>query len=93
MVIGELPGKRGKQEERQDEESLRDGTELKLLRRIRVELVGDEQDDGLLEQAIVERPEELGRKKRKEPPRTEQMTDVLDQGRRVSGRMGLERPA
>ena len=38
-----------------------DGAELRLARRVRIELVGDEQDHALLEQAVVEGAEELGR--------------------------------
>ena len=45
-----------------------------------IELVGDEQDDRLLEQAVVEGAEELGREQRREPPRAQQMGNVLDQG-------------
>ena len=64
----------------QDEQALRDRAELELLRRVRKQLIGDEQDDGLLEQAVVERAEELGREQRQEPPRAQQMDDVLNQG-------------
>ena len=47
---------------------------------VRIELIGDEQHHGLLEQAVVERAEELGREQRQEPPRAQQVGDVLDQG-------------
>src|SRR4029450_5698785 len=47
---------------------------------VRKELVGDEQNDTLLEQAVVECTEELSCKQRSEPPRTKQMSDVLHQG-------------
>ena len=60
--------------------ALRDRAELELLRRVRIELIGDEQHDRLLEQAVVEGAEELGREQRKEPPRAQQVRDVLDQG-------------
>ena len=59
--------------------ALRDGAELELLRRVRIELIGDEQHDRLLEQAVVERAEELRREQRQEPPRAQQVRDVLDQ--------------
>ena len=59
--------------------ALRDRAELELLRRVGIELIGDEQDDRLLEQAIVERAQELGRKQGQEPPRAQQMGDVLNQ--------------
>ena len=71
MVVGKLARQRGEEEERQDEEALRNRAELQFLGRVRIELVGDEQDDRLLEQAVVERPEELGREERKEAPRAE----------------------
>ncbi len=79
VVVGELARESGKQKEGQDEQALRDRAELKLLRRIRIELIGDEQHDRLLEQAVVEGSEELRRKKRQEAPRTQQVSDVLDQ--------------
>ena len=85
VVVGELARQRREEEEGQDEQRLRDRAELELLRRIRIELIGHEQDDGLLEQAVVERAEELGREQRQEPPRAQQMGDVLDQG---VGRVG-----
>ena len=68
--------------------ALRDGAELKLLRRVRIELVGDEQHHGLLEQAVVERAEELRREQRQEPPRAQQVGDVLDQGWGARAAMG-----
>ena len=49
-------------------------------RGVRIELVSDEQDDALLEQAIVESAEKLGRKQRNETPRPKQMGNVLHQG-------------
>jgi hypothetical protein len=69
---------------------LRDGVELRLARRIGIELVGDEQDHALLEQAVVERAEELGREQRCEAPRAKQVSDVLHQGRRL---LSQSRPA
>ena len=74
------PDERREQEEGQDEEALRDRAELELLRRVRIELIGDEQHDRLLEQAVVERAEELRREQRQETPRAQQVGDVLDQG-------------
>ena len=53
--------------------ALRDRAELELLRRVRIELIGDEQDHRLLEQAVVESPEELRGEQRQEPPRAQQM--------------------
>ena len=41
--VGELAGERREQEEGQDEQALRDRAELRLLRRVRIELVDDEQ--------------------------------------------------
>ena len=56
VVVGKLTRERREQEEGQDEEALRDRAELRLLRRVRIELIGDEQHHRLLEQAVVERP-------------------------------------
>ena len=89
MVVGELARQRREQEEGQDEQALRDRAELELLRRVRIELVGDEQHHRLLEQAVVERAEELGREQRQEPPRAQQMGDVLDQGWGAGAVMGM----
>ncbi len=79
VIVGELARQRREQEEGQDEQALRDRAELELLRRVRIELVGDEQHHRLLEQAVVERAEELGREQRQEPPRAQQVGNVLDQ--------------
>ena len=68
MIVGELAGNGGEQEEGQDEEALRDRAELELLRRIRIELVRDEQHDRLLEQAVVEGAEELRREQGHKAP-------------------------
>ena len=59
VIVRKLSGERRQQEEGQDEKPLGDRTELRFPRRIRIKLVGDEQDDALLEQAVVEGPEEL----------------------------------
>ena len=93
VIVGELARQRREQEEGQDEQPLRDGAELELLRRVRIELVGDEQHDRLLEQAVVERAEELGREQRQEPPRAQQVGDVLDQGLGARRCHGLGRAA
>ena len=73
--------------------ALRDRAELELLRRVRIELIGDEQHDRLLEQAVVERAEELRREQRQEPPRAQQMGDVLDQSLGALGCHGTGREA
>src|SRR5213075_2113397 len=52
----ELPGKRGKQEERENEQRLRDGAELELLRGVRIELIGDEQHHRLLNRLSLNAP-------------------------------------
>ena len=80
VVVGKLARERREQEEGQDEQALRDRAELELLRRVRIELIGDEQHDRLLEQAVVERSEELRREQRQEAPRAQQVSDVLNQG-------------
>ena len=85
VIVGELARQRGEQEEGQDEQALRDRAELELLRRVRIELIGDEQHDRLLEQAVVERAEKLGREQRQEPPRAQQVSDVLDQSLERAG--------
>ena len=59
--VGELASQRRQKEEGEDEQRLGNGAELRFARRIGIELVGDEQDDALLEQAVVERAERLGR--------------------------------
>ena len=92
VVIGKLPRERGEQEERQYEQRLRDSAELKLLMGVGEQLIGDEQDDRLLKEAVVERSQELRRKERQESSRAEQVSDVLDQEIRAPDRMGL-RPA
>ena len=78
VVVGELARQRREEEEGQDEQRLRDGAELKLLRRVGIELIGDEQHDRLFEQAVVERAEELGREQGQEPPLAQQVRDVLN---------------
>ena len=88
VIVRKLARQRREEEEGENEQRLRDRAELELLRRVRIELVGHEQDDGLLEQAVVERPQELGREQREEPPRAEQMGDVLDQA--VARRLVME---
>jgi hypothetical protein len=88
VVVGELTRKSGQQEEWQDEERLRDGVELELLMRVRKQLVGDEQHHGLLEQAVVERAEELRREQRKETPGAQQVGNVLDQSLGAQGFIG-----
>ena len=85
VVVGELAGQRREEEEGQDEQALRDGAELGLLRRVRIELVDDEQHHRLLEQVVVERAEQLGREQRQEPPRAQQVGDVLDQALAAAG--------
>ena len=55
-----------------------------------IELVGDEQHHRLLEQAVVESAEELGREQRKEAPRAQQVSNVLDQSLRARGFMDWE---
>ena len=42
-------------------------------------LIGDEEDHRLLEQAVVERPQELSREQGQEAARAQQMRNVLDQ--------------
>src|SRR3954452_4224437 len=79
VIVGELPGKGRQEEKRKDEERLRYGAELELFGRVLEQLVGDEQNHGLFEQAVVERAQELGRKQREEPPRSQQVGYVLDQ--------------
>ena len=89
MIVGKLPGKSGEKEEREDEQRLRDRAELKLFGRVLEQLIGDEQNDRLLEQAVVEGAEELGRKQRNEPPRAQQVGNVLDQSLGAQGFMDL----
>ncbi len=93
VIVGELAGDGREEKEGQDEQALGDGAELELLRRVRIELVGNEQHDRLLEQAVVERSEELRREEGGEPPRAQQMGDVLDQGRSARTAMGVGRVA
>jgi hypothetical protein len=80
VIVGQLPCERRKQEKGKNEQALRDGTELSLTRRIRVELIRHEEDDTLLEQTVVECAEKLGCEQGREPARTKQMSDVLHQG-------------
>src|SRR4030095_4681012 len=91
MFAGQLAGQRREEEEGQDEQALGDGAELRLARRVRIELVSDEQHHALLEQTVVESPQELRREQRREPPRTKQVGDVLHQGcgTLADGRSGI----
>src|SRR5437868_9917893 len=89
MIVGQLARQRREQEERKNEQPLRDGAELELLRGVGIELVGDEEHDGLLEEAVVEGAEELRREQRQEPPRAQQMGDVLNQGWGARAAMGM----
>jgi len=89
VIVRELTRKRRKKEEGQDEQRLRDGAEHELLRGILEQLIGDKQHHGLLEQAVVERSQELRRKQGQEPPRTQQMGDVLNQGSSVPEAMDV----
>ena len=91
MIVGKLSGQGRKQEEGQNEQALRDRAEEELLPRVLKQLVGDEQHHRLLEQAVVERAQELGREQRQEPPRAQQVGDVLDQARAAGGFMGADR--
>jgi hypothetical protein len=53
--------------------------------RVLEQLVGDEQDHRLLEQAVVEGAEELRREQRHEAPRAQQVGNVLDQSLAAPG--------
>ena len=70
-------------------EALSDRAELKLLRRALEQLVGDEQNDRLFEQTVVECAKELRSEQRNEAARTQQMCNVLDQSLGVQGFMDL----
>ncbi len=69
QLVGDLPGGRGKQKERQDEYRLRE-----IRKGIRVEpaqacgVKGDENDQGVLVDVVVEGTEELRQKKREKAP-------------------------
>ena len=88
MIIGELAGEGAEEKEGEDEQRLRDRAELELLRRVPKQLVGHEQDDRLLEQAVVERAEKLRREERQEAPGAQQVGNVLDQSLGAQGFMG-----
>ena len=79
MVVGKLPGQGREQEEGQDEQPLSDRAELEFLPRVLEQLIRDEQHHRLLEQAVIERAEELGREQGHEAPRAQQVSNVLDQ--------------
>src|SRR3546814_7225802 len=49
VAVGKLTGQRGKQEERQDEQPARNGVERRFLRRIAIDVEGDEQHQRRLE--------------------------------------------
>src|SRR5690242_16676428 len=89
VIVGQLSRQRGEEEEGEDEERLGDGAELELLMGVRIELVSDEQDDRLLEQAVIEGAEKLRRKQRNEPPRAQQVCNILDQAETAAGFMEL----
>ena len=65
--VGELAGERGEEEEGQDEDAGGDRAEPGLVLDRIEDLVGREEDHRVLEQIVVERPEELGDEQRQEP--------------------------
>ncbi len=73
VLVGELPRRRGEQEERQDEQACGE-----VHHHARGEpgephrLEGHEDDDGVLEDVVVERTEELGDEERREAPLAKQ---------------------
>ena len=80
--VGEPAGRGRKQEERQDEEAGGDrrhhpGVHALLGR----EPEGDQDDEGVLEQVVVERPHELGDEERQETPAREDLQMLAAHGR------------
>ena len=66
--IGQLPGEGGEEEEGEDEDGARYGVEHRLLGRIGIDVIGDQDHHRRLEQIVVECPEELGDEQRQEAP-------------------------
>ena len=88
MIVSKLTRQGRKQKEGEDEQRLRNGAELELFVRVRIELIGHEQHDRLFEKAVVERAEELCREQGNEAPRAQQVGNVLDQSRDALGFIG-----
>ena len=69
VLVGELPGGRRKEEERQDEQAGGEvGEDFRAHRRPLRRLEGDQHDQRVLVEIVVERAEKLGQKQRAETP-------------------------
>ena len=75
--VRQLPGKRREQEEGQDEKRARDGVERRLLGRVGIDGVGDQDHHRRLEQIVVEGAQELGDEQRQEAPLRQEMDRIL----------------
>jgi hypothetical protein len=94
VLVGELPGGGGEQQERQDEQRLREvlqrvGGQAAVARR----LVGEQDDERLLEGVVVHRAEELHAEERPEAPFAEQPELAALAHARARGSSGSSPPS